>query len=313
VRILFNVILISFFLCLLGVSVAADAGPGRFFLAGDGEIRIRNVKTEKEVEVNLLNPDGSLNEAGFSAIDEVFGFPTREKGEHISPRLIFMMDYFSDLAAPGKAIQLTSGYRSPDYNDALREAGGNVARTSQHIDGLAADFYLDGVDGKALWELIRSRDCCGVGHYGGAMIHLDAARPRFWEAATSGTETRVSEHNRKIFLSTDYDRYRPGDPMRLSFSTVSDFGFGIRSCAAIVAVRKNSRPVATVQVILNQEDENGPCLRIGDRKTSRFIHLALPSELPPGRYRVRVDFCDRPFDDMPLQAVSNELEVPGAP
>ncbi len=107
-RTFFRISVVSLFLFLpLVLAMAAEAGQGRFFLAGDGKIHIRNVRNAKEARVELLHPDGSFNEEAFTAIDEVFGFPTRDKGEHISPRLIFMMDYFSDLAAPGKPIQLT--------------------------------------------------------------------------------------------------------------------------------------------------------------------------------------------------------------
>ncbi len=306
---LFRIMVIG--LCLLPAisAAAAETGTGRFFLAGDGKIHIRNVRSGKEARVDLLKPDGSLHEDGFAVIDDVFGFPTREKGEHISPRLIFMLDHFSDLVAPGKTIHMTSGYRSPEYNAGIRSAGANAARTSQHLDGMALDFYIEGVNGKEFWELVRSKNCCGVGHYGGAMIHLDSARPRFWEASTSGTRTRESERNRKIYLSTDYDRYRPGEPMRLFFSTVSNFGFGIRPLAAVVTDPKGAKAAATAQARLERNPENARCLRIENRKASRFIHLDLPQDLPPGRYRIKIDFCDRPFREMPATAVSNEIEV----
>jgi uncharacterized protein YcbK (DUF882 family) len=306
---LFHIVLLLVFIFPITAAVGEGTGKDRFFLAGDGEIHIKNVRNDKEARVSLLNSDGTLREEGFNIIDDVFGFPTLEKGEHISPRLIFMLDYFSDLAAPGKAINLESGYRSPEYNAGIRNRGANAARTSQHIDGMAIDFHIDGVDGKELWELIRSRACCGVGHYGGATIHMDSAKPRFWEAATSKTKTGESDYNRKIYLSTDYDRYRPGDAVRLSFSSVSDFGFGIAPVALLVEDPEGARGVATVPTRLNKPSYEGRCLRIDDRKTSRFIHLDLPPKLIPGRYRIRIDFCDRPFPEMPAMTVSNEIEV----
>ena len=178
---------------------------------GDGKLHIQNVKTQQEADVELMLPDGSFDESALGRIDAVFGFSGQGKGDHISPRLIFMLDYFSDLVAPGKMIYLTSGYRSPEYNDGLKKAGGIVAKTSTHMDGLALDFFIEGVNGKELWELIREKNCCGVGHYGGKEIHLDASRPRFWEAATSKVDTNESDYNRRMFLSTDFDRYRPAD------------------------------------------------------------------------------------------------------
>jgi uncharacterized protein YcbK (DUF882 family) len=297
--------LLGFFIFYLPTFSWASA-TDRFFLAGDGTILIRNAKTGKEARAILFTADGSLNEEGFNRIDEVFGFPTREKGEHISPRLICMLDYFSDRVAPGKAINLDSGYRSPQYNSNIRNAGGNVAKTSQHIDGMAIDFNIDGVDGKALWEEIKDKDCCGVGYYGGTDIHLDSARPRFWEAATSKVGTGESDYNRRIYLSTDFDRYRIGDPVRLSLSAVSNFSFGINRTVRFV--RGDSDTVTTARII---SDDITDCLMIDNRKASRFIFINLPESLQTGKYRIRMNFCNRPFPEMPADTLSNEIEVLG--
>ena len=233
-------------------------------------------------------------------------FPVQGKGEHISPRMLFMLDYFSDLVAPGKMIFLTSGYRSPEYNDSLKKAGGIVAKTSTHMDGLALDFFIEGINGKELWELIREKNCCGVGHYGGKEIHLDASRPRFWEAATSRVDTNESDYNRRMFLSTDFDRYRPGQALRLSLSSVSNFGFGIRKKAALIADREGSQSLTEIDI---QTQSNGDCLPINDRASSHRINLTLPPNIKEGRYRLQLDFCQRPFEQMPLNIISNEIEI----
>lgn len=298
---------------LLCVTILADAPAAgiealseRFFLMGDGKLHIRNAHTGQEAGVTLLNPDGSLNEQAFSAVDRVFGFPTGEMGEHISPRLIFMLDHFSDLAAPGKVVNLVSGYRSPRYNSKLRNAGGNVAKTSTHIDGIALDFFIDGVSGRELWDLIRKSECCGVGHYGGNNVHLDAARPRFWEAATSKVRTGESDFNRRIYLSTEYDRYRAGETARLSFSSVSDFGFGVLRVVSFVD-DAGGNGTALPSAIRTADDAE--CIPMHDRTATRFIYVDVPPGLAEGRYRVKVDFCHRPFEQMPLQVLSNPIEI----
>jgi uncharacterized protein YcbK (DUF882 family) len=296
--------LLIFFLPAL---IQAERTGGRFFLMGDGKIHLKNMHTGKEAWITLINPDGSLNDEGFDWIDEVFEFPTKEKGEHISERLIFMLDFFSDLAAPGKLIKMESGYRSPEYNTALRNGGRNVARTSIHIDGMALDFSIDGVNGRKLWEIIRSKDCCGIGYYGGASVHLDAARPRFWEAATSKVRTGESDHNRRIYLSTEYDRYGVGERVRLSLSSVSDFGFGVKRTVSLVDDADGNHTLATAQI---SPPGDVDCIEINDRKSSRFIYLKLPTDLREGRYRIMVDFCRRPHEQMPLRTVSNPIEIP---
>jgi uncharacterized protein YcbK (DUF882 family) len=276
----------------------------RFFIVGNGTVHIRNAKTGKEAIATLFTADGSLDEEGFNRIDEVFGFPTKEKGEHISPRLICMIDYFSDRVASGKVINLDSGYRSPTYNSTIRDAGGNVAKTSQHIDGMAIDFNIEGVDGRQLWMMIKDRNCCGVGYYGGTDIHLDSARPRFWEAATSKVGTGESDFNRRIYLSTDFDRYRIGEKVRLSLSSISNFSFGIQRTVHLVSAETGT---VTPARIIGEKDAD--CLMIDNRKASRFIFINLPESLPTGKYRVRMDFCSRPFPEMPADTLSNEIEV----
>ncbi|MGV8075588.1 MAG: YcbK family protein [Syntrophobacteraceae bacterium] len=299
------------FLMLISIPWRIQAEPpaGRFFLMGDGIIHIRNVRTGHEAKAAILSPDGSLNEDGFKEIDGVFEFPTSEKGEHISPRLIFMLDYFSDLTAPGRVINLTSGYRNHEYNSGLRNAGGNVAKTSTHIDGMALDFNLEGVNGKELWEIIKAKNCCGVGYYGSETIHLDSARPRFWEAATSKVRTGESDYNRRIYLSTDYDRYKAGDTLRFSLSSVSDFGFGIKQTVALVDDADGNNTVAVAQV---KHQEDSDCIMINTRDSSRSIPITIPHDLRQGRYRVRIDFCRSPFDQMPQRTVSNEIEIVGS-
>ncbi len=48
----------------------------------------------------------------------------------------------------GVSIKITSGYRTAEYN---RQVGG--ARTSLHVEGLAADFKVEGVDPRAVYAV----------------------------------------------------------------------------------------------------------------------------------------------------------------
>ena len=273
---------------------------------GSGNLHLKSLRNGEEARVSLLNRDGSLDDAALSEVDRVFGFPTVEKGEHISPRMLFMLSYFSDLVAPGRLINIESGYRSPEYNDKLRKKGANAARTSSHIDGMALDFWIKGIDGKELWETIRSNNCCGVGHYGGKTIHLDAGRPRFWEAATSGTRTKEPDYNRHIYISTNFDRFANLETMRLSFSGASDFRFGIMPQITFVDSEDPGKAILTGRI---KSDKSVPCYLVQERKRSRFLSAAVPAKLPKGRYRIKIEFCKRPFEQMPEHVLSNVIEI----
>ena len=284
----------------------AEKEPARFFLMGSGKLHLNNLRNNEAAQVSLLNGDGSFNEEAFTQVDRVFGYPATEKGDHISPRLLFMLSYFADRVAPGRLITIESGYRSPDYNENLRQKGANAARTSTHIDAMALDFRIAGVDGKKLWEAVRAADCCGVGHYGGDIIHLDAGRPRFWEAGTSGTGSKEPDYNRHIYLSTDFDRYPLQAPIRLTLSGISTFGFGVGPEAFLYGANDPEKPAARMRIAGSVGDE---CRIIADRKTARLLNSAFPSDLPSGRYRIKLQFCKKPFAQMPAEVVTREIEL----
>ncbi|MDD2464740.1 MAG: DUF882 domain-containing protein [Desulfobulbus sp.] len=299
---------VSMAVCILFFATTTNAASpqNRFFIMGSGTMHLKNYRNNREATVHLLNTDGSLNEEGFNTVDWIFAYPSKEKGEHISPRLLFMLNYFSEHMAPGKTINIESAYRSPEYNDKIRAMGNNAARTSTHMDGLALDFWLEGVEGKKLWETIKARNCGGIGHYGGKTVHFDAARPRFWEAATSGTRSPEPDENRHLYLATDYDRYAPAEKVRLSLSSLSSFAFGVQPSVALF--RSGTREQSLASLPLEQAGET-TCLMLGTRKASRFLTATLPSNLPPGRYQLKLSFCNRPFARMPEDTFSNPIEI----
>jgi len=303
--------------CTLAVVVAVVLGSysaglkaaepvQRYFFMGTGSLHLENLRNDRRADVDLLDASGAISESALEKVDWVFGFPTKDKGEHISPRMLFMLSYFSDHVAPGRTIHIESAYRSPEYNDKIRKQGANAARTSTHIDGMALDFWITGVEGKALWETVRAKNCCGVGHYGGKEIHLDAGRPRFWEAATSGTGSSEPDYNRHIYLSTGYDRYMAGENLRLALSGVSTFGFGVQRTIRMFAGSDKTVPVAKLAL---ESDTEGDCITLDTRKSTRFLDTQLPLSLAAGRYRLEVEFCNKPFSQMPNTALSNEIEM----
>ncbi len=304
--------LIIYFSVLVSFTSSLDvwaASPrDRFFLMGSGILHLKNLRNNREARVELLTKNGGINESSLNAVDHVFGFPSHEKTEHISLRLLFMLSYFADRVAPEKKINIESAYRSPEYNEQLRKQGANAARTSTHMDGMALDFWIEGVDGKKLWETVRSKNCCGVGHYGGKTIHLDAGRPRFWEAATSGTRSAEPDYNRNIYLSTLYDRYAPGERVRLSLSGISTFGFGV--CYTARLIRTGDPAARGHQLPLGVDNQqSAPCLQLDNRKATHLLSTSLPASLPSGRYQLQLDFCRKPFPQMPAQVISRQFEV----
>lgn len=86
--------------------------------------------------------------------------------------------------APGRSIDLISGYRSPHTNGALKAPGGGhsgVATRSQHMLGKATDIRLPGIplDQQRRAALILAGG--GVGYYpADGFVHIDTGRVRHW-------------------------------------------------------------------------------------------------------------------------------------
>ena len=90
-------------------------------------------------------------------------------GVRVHPTLVELLDRIR--AKVGKTVRVTSGYRPPDYN---RSVGG--VPNSQHLDGLAADIYVDGMSTAKLHEICDQLvgDQGGVGFYPVQMfVHVD--------------------------------------------------------------------------------------------------------------------------------------------
>ena len=296
----FSILLLVF---LLPTWAGAGGLSQRYFYQGSGKLHIHNLRNGLEATINLLDEDGLIDQAGLVEADRLLGYPSGEKGEHFSPRLLFVLSYFADRLAPGAKVTVESAYRSREYNQGIRTMGANAARTSTHIDGMALDFSIAGVDGLALWEIIRGEKCCGVGHYGGKDIHLDVGRPRFWQAATSGTKTAPPDRNRHAYLAAEYDRYLAGEPIRLALSGLSSFDFGVRPDLFLEAAADGRKTPQTNRTAATA------CIPVKTEHAARFLISRIPPGLPPGRYQLQLAFCAKPFAEMPDVIWSRPFEV----
>ena len=100
----------------------------------------------------------------------------------MAPRLLDLVARLqSDLGA-SQPVQVISGYRSPRTNEALRQSGsGGVARRSLHMDGLAMDIRLPGVELAQLRDAAWGMQAGGVGFYPGSdFVHVDVGAVRRW-------------------------------------------------------------------------------------------------------------------------------------
>lgn len=94
------------------------------------------------------------------------------------------------LHRPNGVIDIVCGYRTPETNEALRDASPNsgVAEHSQHMEGHAIDIRVPGVSTARLRNAALSLHEGGVGYYPVShFVHVDVGPVRQW---TFGRTTR---------------------------------------------------------------------------------------------------------------------------
>jgi uncharacterized protein YcbK (DUF882 family) len=206
---------------LLGVAAPLGAAvEPRFFVMGSGTLTLRSRATGEQATVRYRQPDGRYDYVAFGDIQRIL----RSKGggdqKELSPRFVELLAYVSERV--GHPLLVLSGYRTPEYNDGIRRRGGKAASGSLHTEGMAADLALPREQLYPLWVHLRGLECCGAGYYAKqGFLHVDAGKPRFWEAATSRTDEDLSGGNARVFARTDFDRYRAGEMMLVRLHAVT--------------------------------------------------------------------------------------------
>lgn len=154
--------------------------PGVFRLSGDGRVNLLDVQTGEQLSIVYRDSRGAYNESTLDAIDRVLRCHGDQEMHPISLKLVELVDYLQDHFGASQ-ISVVSGYRSPDYNEALRRKIRRVAHDSLHIQGMAMDIQFPGVGKKELGTIARSLGSGGVGVYArSSFVHVDVGPVRSW-------------------------------------------------------------------------------------------------------------------------------------
>lgn len=294
-------VVIGFCLLSVGGLGRAEDGqpPDRYFLSGDGLLQLSNAKNGRSGTLRYRLPDGSYPQQVQRQIGHIFGVPA-SSDEQISLRFISFLDYFEDRFQ--RPIRIISGYRSPAYNAQLRKRGAVAARTSLHMEGMAADIEVGKRLGAQAFEILKRLNCCGVGYYHGSSLHVDTGPARYWDETSSGVSTTVSGHNKRIMVRTDKDIYLPGETLELRLARITDYPFGVVSGFAFVRGEH-----AVHEFSLNGDPD--ACLAVRD-PGDKVLRWTIPPDVRADEpLRIRLDFCDKPLPQMLDQIESNPIVI----
>jgi uncharacterized protein YcbK (DUF882 family) len=303
-------------LLILGVIVTDTSSSqntidvSRYFYKGDGRLNLVNAKNGLSFNGKYRESKGIYNEKALKAIHRLFGAQNDKPLSTISLRLIEFLDYIEDSLHPGAQITIVSGWRSPQYNTDLRNKGRLAAKASLHQYGMAADIKMEGISSKRIWNYVKKLGFGGTGHYHGELVHIDVGPARSWDEKTSGVGTDISIHNKLIGLVTDYDIYLPGEMIELRFIRMTSFPISVIPEFVLEGVETDGR---TKQITRFKPSFASPadsdCPQFSDISQMMGIHWQLPSDILPGRYKIRASFCQELWGDMPPEIDTPEFDV----
>jgi uncharacterized protein YcbK (DUF882 family) len=286
---------------------AVAAEVSRFVFSGDGQIDIYSRKNGLGFTGRYRTRPGVYDPTAIEKICRVFDAPYDPFRPRLSLRLLEYIDYLEDHHRPGARVVITSGYRSPEYNTKVRKGGGLAAKASLHQYGMAADFMVDGVSSREVWETVKTLRFGGAGYYHGETLHVDVGPARSWDENSSGVGTGISDDNKLIDLVTDFDVYLPGEEMTLRFTRMTAFPIGVNPVFFL-----DPEAASTAAAAFEPElavPSRGPCPQFHDIEQMDGIRWRLPRNLAPGRYSVRARFCDSPWAKMPREVRTPVFEV----
>lgn len=97
----------------------------------------------------------------------------------------------------GKPVYISSGYRCPVHNARVA----NASRTSKHLEGMAADIAIDGVDPLEIAQYAERIGVLGIGHYDD-FVHIDTrTKKSFWYSHAQTYRDSFLGYSQKQFVS----------------------------------------------------------------------------------------------------------------
>jgi len=287
---------------MLSTATWGASAPPRFFIMGDGTLALVNAHSGAQATVTYRRADGTYDPEALAQIRRVMR--SRDGGEgEISLRLVELLAHV--YAERGhQPLRIQSGYRSPDYNEAIRARGAKAAGGSLHTEGLAADVALPAKELRPLWLEIRKLECCGAGYYQkNGFLHLDVGQPRFWEPQTSKVEENLSAGNARLFARTEYDRYAKGETIVVALHALTLPPVLVAKDAVLSTDGREQ----AVHVESSLPEEHG-CFAVDERG----VHLRVTGVPAPARGMLVLKTCEPRVERTPATIETNAIDVRAA-
>jgi len=147
------------------------------------EVRLHNLHTGESLQAVYFDQGQYVPDA-LAAVNRVLR-DFRTGDQHVmDPRLLDLLSLVHARVGAAQPFQVISGYRSPKTNAMLHERSHGVANQSLHMQGMAIDVRVEGVQLLHLHQAALDLGRGGVGLYPTSdFVHMDVGRVRRWNGA----------------------------------------------------------------------------------------------------------------------------------
>ena len=143
-------------------------------------LSLLNLHTGERLAATYFEAGRYLPDA-LAAIDHVLRDHRTGDVHPMSPDLLDLVSTLSDRLTGAGTVQVISGYRSPVSNAALHARSSGVATRSLHMQGMAMDIRVPGVELGHVRKAALAMGRGGVGYYPESdFVHVDVGRVRQW-------------------------------------------------------------------------------------------------------------------------------------
>ena len=163
---------------LVGATLAG--GVAKAALAPPRSLSLLNLHTGEKLSATFFE-NGAYVPDAMAALNHVLRDFRTGDVHPMAPGLIDLVSALNGKLESNQTVHVISGYRSPKTNAALHEHSDGVASHSLHMQGMAMDIRMPGVQLAHVRDAAMSMQRGGVGFYPASdFVHVDVGRVRHW-------------------------------------------------------------------------------------------------------------------------------------
>ncbi|WP_404402324.1 DUF882 domain-containing protein [Pelagibacterium halotolerans] len=160
----------------------------------------------KETARITFKRNGRYVQSGLDQLNWFLRDWRRNEPTEMDPALFDIIWEVYQATGSDQPVHVVSAYRAPETNAMLAARSSAVAKNSNHMRGMAMDFYIPGVPVSKIRELGFRIQGGGVGYYPNSnspFVHLDTGSVRAWPRMTTAQLRQIFPDGRTLHVPSN--------------------------------------------------------------------------------------------------------------